>query len=416
MDRMVINGGERLIGEVAVSGAKNAALPLMAAAILADGPCVIRGVPHLRDINTFKRLLAQLGGVCEGEDDLRIDATNITNTEAPYELVKTMRASTLVLGPLLAKYGKARVSLPGGCAIGARPIDIHLKALEQMGAKIRLVHGYVEAEANGLRGARLIFDMPSVGATENLMMAACLAKGETVIENAAREPEIVNLADMLRAMGAEIVGDGEETIRIQGVKALSGAEVDLIPDRIEAGTLMVAAAMTRGNVLLKNAGAAYLTAVIDKLRKTGLIVEQEDEGVRCVGPRRIRSADLTTQPYPGFPTDMQAQFMTLMSVAGGMSVINETIFENRYMHVLELQRMGADIQVQGRTAIVRGVPLLSGAQVMATDLRASACLILGGLAAEGQTVVHRIYHLDRGYEAIEKKLSALGADIQREAE
>ncbi|MCB9488174.1 MAG: UDP-N-acetylglucosamine 1-carboxyvinyltransferase [Deltaproteobacteria bacterium] len=416
MDRMVINGGERLIGEVAVSGAKNAALPLMAAAILADGPCVIRGVPHLRDINTFKRLLAQLGGVCEGEDDLRIDATNITNTEAPYELVKTMRASTLVLGPLLAKYGKARVSLPGGCAIGARPIDIHLKALEQMGAKIRLVHGYVEAEANGLRGARLIFDMPSVGATENLMMAACLAKGETVIENAAREPEIVNLADMLRAMGAEIVGDGEETIRIQGVKVLSGAEVDLIPDRIEAGTLMVAAAMTRGNVLLKNAGAAYLTAVIDKLRKTGLIVEQEDEGVRCVGPRRIRSADLTTQPYPGFPTDMQAQFMTLMSVAGGMSVINETIFENRYMHVLELQRMGADIQVQGRTAIVRGVPLLSGAQVMATDLRASACLILGGLAAEGQTVVHRIYHLDRGYEAIEKKLSALGADIQREAE
>ncbi len=416
MDKMVITGGERLIGEVAVSGAKNAALPLMAACILPDEPCVIHGVPHLRDITTFKKLLAQMGVRCEGNGDLHIDAADLNISEAPYELVKTMRASTLVLGPLLAKKGKARVSLPGGCAIGARPVDIHLKALSALGAKIELVHGYIEAETKGLRGAEIILDIPSVGATENILMTAVLAEGRTVVKNPAREPEICALADFLRKMGANIEGDGTDQIIINGVDTLHGTEIDLIPDRIEAGTLMIAVSMTKGNVLLKNCRLDHMASLIGKLRDVGMTIEPEDEGVRCLGPGQIESTDIKTRPYPGFPTDMQAQFMAMMSVARGMSVIKETIFENRFMHVQELQRMGADITVDGNTAVVRGVMMLSGAEVMATDLRASASLILGSLAAEGASTIHRIYHLDRGYEAIEKKLSALGANIRREKE
>ncbi len=416
MDKMIVTGGERLMGEARVSGAKNAALPLLAATLLAEGPCVIRGLPKLRDVQTMISLLARMGVRHEGDADVRLDTGVITDFEAPYDLVKTMRASTLVLGPLVARHGFARVSLPGGCAIGARPIDQHLKGLKALGAEIHLVHGYVEARAKKLRGARIVFDIPSVGATENLLMAASLADGRTVIENAAREPEIVALADFLRAMGADIQGDGGEEIVIRGANRLDGAEIDLIPDRIEAGTLMVAAGMTRGNVLLRNCPLDSLTAVVEKLRATGMTIEAEDGGARVIGPVRIRAADVKTQPYPGFPTDMQAQFMALMAISQGTSVINETVFENRFMHVLELQRMGAEIRVEGRTAIVRGVPILSGAEVMATDLRASASLILGALAAEGQTVIHRIYHLDRGYEAIEKKLMALGARIERARE
>jgi UDP-N-acetylglucosamine 1-carboxyvinyltransferase len=413
MDTMVITGGERLLGETFVSGSKNAALPLFFATILADSPCKILGVPNLRDVRTAKALLQEMGVICTGTEDVDVDPRGLKNTEASYDLVKTMRASNLVLGPLVARYGFARVSLPGGCAIGARPIDQHLKALEALGAEIKLIHGYVEAKANHLRGARIVFDVPSVGATENALMAATLAEGETIIQNAAREPEISALADFLRGMGARIDGDGSEQIVIQGSKRLGGAEIQLIPDRIEAGTLIVAAGVTRGNVLLKNCPLKNLAAVVEKLRATGMTIEAEDGGARCVGPKRIKSADIKTHPYPGFPTDMQAQFMAMMSVADGISVIKETIFENRFMHVLELQRMGADIKIEGHTAVVRGVPLLSGAEVMATDLRASASLVLGGLAAEGVTVVHRIYHLDRGYEGIETKLSSLGANIKR---
>ncbi|MBZ0270507.1 UDP-N-acetylglucosamine 1-carboxyvinyltransferase [bacterium] len=416
MDKMVITGGERLIGETTVSGSKNAALPLLAATILADGPCTIRGVPRLNDIHTTTALLEHLGATIEGTSTLIVDPRGINRSEAPYDLVKTMRASTLVLGPLVARYGTARVSLPGGCAIGARPIDQHLKALSALGAQIDLVHGYVEARAQKLTGAKIVFDMPSVGATETAMMAAAAAQGVTTIEHAAREPEIGALADFLRRMGATIEGDGTRQIFIEGKTPLGGADIDLMPDRIEAGTLMVAAGITRGNILLRGCALEHLGAVADKLRATGMTIEKEGDGVRCVARKIPRAADIKTQPYPGFPTDMQAQFMALMSVADGMSVINESIFENRFMHVLELQRMGADIKVDGATAIVRGVPLLSGAEVMATDLRASASLILGGLAAEGETVVHRIYHLDRGYEAIENKLQKLGANIRREKE
>ncbi len=413
---MIVTGGERLIGEIEVSGAKNAALPLMAASILADEPCVIHGVPHLRDIVTFKKLLGQMGVQCDGNGDLRIDPSGLNSSEAPYDLVKTMRASALVLGPLLAKKGAARVSLPGGCAIGARPVDIHLKALGALGARIELVHGYIEAKTNGLRGAEIILDIPSVGATENILMAAALADGETIVKNPAREPEIGALADFLRKMGARIEGDGSDQIRIIGVDSLSGTDIDLVPDRIEAGTLMIAVGMTRGNVLLKNCRLDQMTALMGKLRDVGMVIEEEEGGIRCVGPGRIKSTDVRTRPYPGFPTDMQAQFMAMMAIGQGMSVIKETIFENRFMHVQELQRMGADIVIDGNTAVVRGVMMLSGAEVMATDLRASASLVLGALAAEGTTVIHRIYHLDRGYEAIEKKLSALGANIRREKE
>jgi UDP-N-acetylglucosamine 1-carboxyvinyltransferase len=417
MDKMVITGGERLFGEVTVSGAKNAALPLLAATILADTPCQINKMPDLRDIRTIIRLLELLGLKISGDSTITVDPTGLKDQEAPYDLVKTMRASILVLGPLVAKLGHARVSLPGGCAIGSRPVDQHLKGLEALGATIVMDHGYIEANASKrLVGTKLYLDIPTVTGTMNLMMAACLAKGESRIENAAREPEVTALANFLRKMGADIEGDGSEVIRVNGVENLSGAKVDLIPDRIEAGTLMLAAGMTKGNILVKNCILENLKAATSKMRTAGITIEEESDGVRVIGPSRLTSVDIKTMPYPGFPTDLQAQFMALMTIAGGISIISETIFENRYMHVLEMQRMGAKISVDGRSAVVRGNPMLSGAEVMATDLRASAGLILAALAANGQTTVHRIYHLDRGYEKIEQKLMALGAKISREKE
>ncbi|HPQ69576.1 MAG TPA: UDP-N-acetylglucosamine 1-carboxyvinyltransferase [bacterium] len=415
MDKMVITGGERLLGEARVSGSKNAALPMLCATILAQEPCTLRGVPALRDIRTTRRLLEGVGVNMNADDgDIVIDPKNLAGHEAPYEIVKTMRAGVLVLGPLLARLGRARVSLPGGCAIGARPIDQHLKGLEKLGARIRLEHGYVEADApNGLHGAEISFDMVTVGGTENLMMAAALAEGETVLKNCAREPEIVALAEWLRGMGARIEGDGDDVITVRGVKELGGVDQPLIPDRIETGTLMVAVGITQGNVLLHNVRLDLLTTVVDKLRQADLTIEPENGGVRVVGPHRVRAVDVKTRPYPGFPTDMQAQVMALMCVADGLSVISESIFENRFMHVLELQRMGASIKIEGRSAMVRGTPFLSGAPVMATDLRASASLVLAALAAEGTTEVLRIYHLDRGYERLDDKLAALGAKVAR---
>jgi UDP-N-acetylglucosamine 1-carboxyvinyltransferase len=416
MDKLVIQGGERLLGETSVSGAKNAALPMLCATILAHEPCTLRGVPALRDIRTVKALLEGFGltlGAAHG--DIVVDPRGLAGDEAPYDIVKTMRAGVLVLGPLLARLGRARVSLPGGCAIGARPVDQHLKGLERLGAEIRLEHGYIEAHApRGLTGDTIAFDTVTVGGTENLLMAAVVAKGETVLENAAREPEIVALAEWLRGMGAKIDGEGTDVIRIRGVEALGGVDQTLIPDRIEAGTLLVATGITRGNVLLRNFPLPLVETVVDKLRQAGLVIEPENGGVRVVGPHRPRAIDLRTRPYPGFPTDMQAQMMALACLADGLSVITETIFENRFMHVLELQRMGAQISIEGHSALVRGVPLLSGAPVMATDLRASASLVLAGLAAEGTTDVLRIYHLDRGYERLDAKLIALGAKIRRE--
>ena len=415
MDKMVITGGERLLGEARVSGSKNAALPMLCATILAQEPCTLRGVPALRDIRTTRRLLEGVGVNMNADDgDIVIDPKNLAGHEAPYEIVKTMRAGVLVLGPLLARLGRARVSLPGGCAIGARPIDQYFKGLEKLGARIRLEHGYVEADApNGLHGAEISFDMVTVGGTENLMMAAALAEGETVLKNCAREPEIVALAEWLRGMGARIEGDGDDVITVRGVKELGGVDQPLIPDRIETGTLMVAVGITQGNVLLHNVRLDLLTTVVDKLRQADLTIEPENGGVRVVGPHRVRAVDVKTRPYPGFPTDMQAQVMALMCVADGLSVISESIFENRFMHVLELQRMGASIKIEGRSAMVRGTPFLSGAPVMATDLRASASLVLAALAAEGTTEVLRIYHLDRGYERLDDKLAALGAKVAR---
>jgi UDP-N-acetylglucosamine 1-carboxyvinyltransferase len=415
MDKIVIEGGARLKGEVRVSGAKNAALPILCSSILTGGRCTWKNVPILNDVVTMARLLADLG--CEvdgvGERTTSISAAKITSVEAPYELVKTMRASVLVLGPLVARWGRARVSLPGGCAIGARPIDQHLKGLEAMGAKITLVHGYVEAKAKRLVGARIVCDIPTVTGTENLMMAGALAKGRTVIENAAREPEVEELARVLNKMGAKVHGAGTSIIDIQGVDELHPIEHAIIPDRIEAGTFMVAAAITRGDVLVRDCVPEHLDAVSAKLRAAGAEVSVEKGGIRVRSRGELHPVDITTQPHPGFPTDMQAQFMVLASIAHGQSVITETIFENRYMHVQELARMGADIHVDGRTAIVRGVPRLSAAAVMATDLRASASLILAGLVARGKTEVLRVYHLDRGYEKIEKKLRPLGAEIKR---
>lgn len=413
----MIKGGVRLAGNVTVSGAKNSALPLLFATLLASGESEITNIPGLRDINTAARLLAELGakvncggGVC------RIDATDITKIEAPYDLVKTMRASVLVLGPLLARFGKARVSLPGGCAIGARPIDLHLKGLEALGAEIQLDHGYVEAKADRLRGAKISFDMPTVGGTENLMMAAALAEGETVLENAAREPEIVQLADALNSMGAKIEGAGTAIIRIQGVESLRPLKCRVIPDRIEAGTFMIAAAITGGDVLVKDVVRQDMEAVIAKLTEVGVEISDEADGLRVTAPKKLQAVDIRTTVFPGFPTDMQAQFMALMATVGGTSKISETVFENRFMHVCELQRMGADIQIDGHSAIIRGSDQLTGAPVMATDLRASASLVLAGLAAENTTEISRIYHLDRGYEKIEEKLAGLGARIWREQE
>jgi len=415
VQKIVIRGGARLHGEVHVSGSKNAALPILASALLARGRSTFRNVPALGDVRTMGRLLTRLGAEVEdaGKGVMRIDTTDASGHEAPYELVKTMRASVLVLGPLVARGGRARVSLPGGCAIGARPIDQHLKGLEAMGARIELARGYVNASARRLRGASIVFDMVTVTGTENLMMAAALARGRTTLENAAREPEVEELGRVLNKMGARISGAGTSLITIEGVEELTPIEHSVIPDRIEAGTLLVAGAITGGNVLLRDCLPEHLDAVIAKLRAAGAEVAADGDGIRVRGKAEFRPADVSTQPFPGFPTDMQAQFMVLMTRARGQSVLSETIFENRFMHVPELMRMGADIHIEGRTAIVRGPTKLAGATVMATDLRASACLVLAGLIARGKTEVLRIYHLDRGYDRLDKKLRALGADIRR---
>ncbi|HEY5673071.1 MAG TPA: UDP-N-acetylglucosamine 1-carboxyvinyltransferase [Malonomonas sp.] len=417
MEKIVIQGGVSLAGEVQVSGAKNSALPLLFATLLADGQSEIGNIPNLRDINTAIKLLRELGAEVDYEDHrVRVDATKIRSVEASYDLVKTMRASVLVLGPLLARCGHARVSLPGGCAIGARPINLHLKGLEALGAKITLDHGYVEATAEKLRGAKISFDLPTVGGTENLLMAASLAEGETVLENAAREPEIVQLAEALISMGAKIEGAGTAIIRIQGVAKLQPLKCAVIPDRIEAGTFMIAAAITGGNVLVRGAVQKDQEALISKMKEAGVQIQPEADGLRVIGPQKLKPVDVRTSVFPGFPTDMQAQFMALMTKAQGTSRMSETVFENRFMHVCELQRMGADIQIDGHSAIIRGNSELTGAPVMATDLRASASLILAALAAENTTEVSRIYHLDRGYEKIEEKLAGLGARIWREQE
>ncbi|MEK6813742.1 MAG: UDP-N-acetylglucosamine 1-carboxyvinyltransferase [Nitrospirota bacterium] len=415
MQRLLMRGGIPLTGEVQVSGAKNAALPIIAATLLAPGAFRFSNVPVLMDVTTIGNLLERLGATAERDGDrFVVDTTVLHGTEAPYDLVKTMRASVLVLGPLLARMGRARVSLPGGCAIGARPINLHLAGLEKMGARITIDHGYVEAAADGLTGARIVLDTVTVTGTENLMMAATRAVGTTIIENAAREPEIVDLANLLKAMGAEISGAGTDTVTIQGGGDLKPAEHRIMPDRIEAGTLAVAAAITKGDVLIRGARAEHLDAVLNKLREAGAdVAVQPDGAIRVKADRRLRSVDARTAPYPGFPTDMQAQFMALMSVSDGLSVITETIFENRFTHVAELRRMGSDIKIQGSNAIIKGVSDLSGAPVMATDLRASASLVLAGLAARGETEISRVYHLDRGYESLEKKLEKLGARILR---
>jgi UDP-N-acetylglucosamine 1-carboxyvinyltransferase len=414
MDKIVIRGGRPLKGEVVVSGAKNAALPILLASLLTPERCTFHNIPPVVDVRTTLGLLANLGAhVDESDGSISVQAERLARLEAQYELVKTMRASFLALGPLLARFGRARVSTPGGCAIGSRPVDLHLEGLQKMGAQVRIVHGYVEAEAESLHGARIYLDVPSVGATEHLMTVATLAAGTTVIENAAREPEVVDVARALTAMGAKIGGAGEDMITVEGVSTLEGCDFTIIPDRIEAGTFMMAAAITGGDVYVRGARSEHLHAVILKLREAGVEVREDADGVRVIGNGRSSSVDIKTMPYPGFPTDLQAQMMAVMALADGRSVISETIFENRFMHVLELNRMGADIKVQGNSAFVRGVAVLSGAPVMATDLRASVCLVLAALAAEGETEVSRVYHLDRGYNRIEEKLSALGADIRR---
>ncbi|MCE1169891.1 UDP-N-acetylglucosamine 1-carboxyvinyltransferase [Azovibrio restrictus] len=415
MDKLAIQGGIALSGEVTISGAKNAALPILCAALLSAEPLKFSNLPHLNDISTLLRLLGQMGvGVTlEGSDGLVLDGGGLNNPLAPYDLVKTMRASILVLGPLLARCGEARVSLPGGCAIGARPVDQHIKGLQAMGAEITVEQGYIHAKANRLQGARICTDMVTVTGTENLMMAACLAEGETVIENAAREPEVVDLANCLVSMGARISGAGTDVIRIQGVERLHGAEHAIMPDRIETGTYLCAAAATGGEVRLLRTSAAYLDSVVDKLMDAGCDIRLERDAINLKAPPRLKSVSLRTAPYPAFPTDMQAQFMAINCVAEGVATIRETIFENRFMHASELQRLGADIQIEGNNAVVRGVARLEGATVMATDLRASASLVIAGLAAQGETIIDRIYHLDRGYERIEEKLARLGAQVRR---
>ena len=416
MESIVIQGGISLQGSVESSGAKNAALPLLAAAILADGPITFHRIPHLNDISTMTNLLAWQGAdvTYDDQDCLTIDTRAANKPEAPYEMVKTMRASSLVLGPLLVRFGEARVSLPGGCAIGARPIDLHLKALEVMGAEISVEHGDVIAKApNGLHGGRIFFDQVTVTGTENILMAAVLAKGETVLENAAREPEVVNLADSLRALGAKIEGDGTDTITIQGVERISGGDIFTIADRIETATYLAAGLITGGDVTVTKTDPQLLDAFLARVKEAGAIVETGDDFIRCAAPERLKAVNIHTMPHPGFPTDLQAQFMAMMCVAEGTSLVSETIFENRFMHVQELVRMGADIQLDGHTAVIKGVKKLSAAPVMATDLRASASLVLAGVAALGETVVSRVYHIDRGYERIEEKMRSLGANIER---
>lgn len=415
MDKIRVTGGIPLSGQVGISGAKNAALPAMVASLLTAGTVELENLPYVRDILTTGRLLKQMGVETTVREDgsATLEASNVRSCEAPYELVKTMRASILVLGPMMGRFGRARVSLPGGCAIGARPVNLHLMGLEKMGARCDVVHGYVEASSEGLRGAYILMDTVTVTGTENLMMAACLAEGETVLDNAACEPEIGDLADLLRKMGAKIEGDGTRTIRIQGVPALRGCRHRIIPDRIEAGTFAIAAAITRGDVEISNCRPDHLTAILSQLTRTGAEVSAEQGKVRVRGLEPIHSWDVTTLPYPGFPTDMQAQYMALMTQGDGVAVITETIFENRFMHALELIRMGADIGIEGRRAVVKAGRPLSGARVLASDLRASASLILAGLVAQGDTVVDRVYHLDRGYYRIEEKLARLGAKIER---
>jgi UDP-N-acetylglucosamine 1-carboxyvinyltransferase len=418
VDKLVITGGGPLRGEVSVSGAKNAALPILCASLLAPDPLELTNVPRLRDVSTTCTLLERLGVAIEAnpaEHALTLQTRSITGHTASYDLVKTMRASILVLGPLVARFGEAMVSLPGGCAIGVRPVDQHIKALEAMGAQISIAHGYIHARAVRLKGATILFDMVTVTGTENVMMAATLAKGVTVLENAAREPEVIDLANCLNAMGAKITGAGTAEIRIEGVANLHGAAHRIMPDRIETGTFVAAVAAAGGDVLMKDTDPATLAAVIDKLVEAGAAIDVAPGSLRVRRQGPLRSVNVRTAPYPGFPTDMQAQFLAVNAIAEGTAVIAETIFENRMMHVQELQRLGANIELEGNVAIVKGVARLTGAAVMATDLRASACLVIAGLVAEGETVIDRIYHLDRGYERIEAKLSALGASIRREA-
>ncbi|HEY0820241.1 MAG TPA: UDP-N-acetylglucosamine 1-carboxyvinyltransferase [Rhizobacter sp.] len=417
MDKLLIKGGRQLQGEVVISGAKNAALPELCAALLTAEPVTLTNVPRLQDVNTTLKLLRMMGVQAERSesqpDTVAINASNVTSREATYDLVKTMRASILVLGPLLARFGEAKVSLPGGCAIGSRPVDQHIKGMQAMGAEITVEHGYIHARTKRLKGARITTDMVTVTGTENLMMAAVLAEGETVLENAAQEPEIPDLAEMLIRMGAKIEGHGTSKIRIQGVDRLGGVSHRIVPDRIEAGTFLCAVAAAGGDVTLRRARADHLDAVIDKLRDAGAAIESGADWIRVKNDKRLRAVGFRTSEYPAFPTDMQAQFMALDCIAEGTARITETIFENRYMHVNELVRLGAKIEVDGHTAVVQGVPKLSGATVMATDLRASASLVIAGLVADGETVVDRIYHLDRGYDQMETKLRGIGADIQR---
>jgi len=415
MDKIRVVGGRPLAGRVTVSGAKNAALPAMAASLLTPERVELENVPYVRDIQTTRTLLREMGCEVEVREDgtAVLESRALRSLEAPYELVKTMRASILVLGPLLGRFQKARVSLPGGCAIGARPVNLHISGLEAMGARCEVVHGYIEASAGKLHGARIRMDAVTVTGTENLMMAAVLAEGETVLENAACEPEVVDVADMLRGMGARIEGDGSRTIRVRGVAGLHGCRHRVIPDRIEAGTFAVAAAITRGDVRIDGCNPGHMTAVLEQLGRAGADVDAVSGGIRVRGDGPIRSADVTTCPYPAFPTDMQAQYMALMTQGDGVAVITETIFENRFMHAQEMIRMGADITLEGRRALVRGSGPLGGARVLASDLRASASLVLAALVARGETWIDRVYHLDRGYQGIEGKLALLGADIER---
>ncbi|MBI5207172.1 MAG: UDP-N-acetylglucosamine 1-carboxyvinyltransferase [Candidatus Firestonebacteria bacterium] len=417
MDKIVVIGGKKLEGVVEISGSKNATLPIMAACLLTGEKCVIKNVPEIRDVFTMIRVLNTLGAkIYIAGNELTIDPSNIVCYEAPYELVKTMRASFLVLGPLLARFGKSRVSLPGGCAIGPRPVDIHLKGFKALGAEIEMGHGDIKASCSGrLKGNKVVLDYPSVGATENIMMAATLAQGKTVIENAACEPEIIDLAKFLISMGAKIEGSGTNTITISGSRrrSLKGATHKMIADRIEAGTFMIGAAITDGNVLIKNCDYSHHIALISKLEEAGVKVKQEKDGIRITKAGDFKPVKIKTMPYPGFPTDIQAQFMVLLSITSGQSVVTETVFENRFIHVAEINRMGANIRIEGDNALIEGVPFLTGAHVMASDLRASAALIIAGLVAHGETHIHRVYHLDRGYEKIESKLSGLGAMINR---
>ena len=416
MNKLLINGGVRLDGEIRISGAKNAVLPILAATLLADSPATIENVPHLHDVTTTVELLGCMGVMVSIDEKLsvEVDSSTIENYTAPYHLVKTMRSSILVLGPLLARFGEAEVSLPGGCAIGSRPVDMHIRGLQDMGATIEVSNGYIHARAERLKGTRLVMDMVTVTGTENLMMAAALAEGTTVIENAAREPEVIDLANFLNAMGGKVSGAGTDTITVEGVERLHGTRYRVLPDRIETGTFLVAAAITGGRIKLKDTDPRLLDAVIEKLREAGAKIETGEDWITLdMEGRRPKSVNIRTAPYPAFPTDMQAQFAALNTIADGTATVVETVFENRFMHVQELKRMGADIEIEGNTAIIRGTDSLSSAPVMATDLRASASLIIAGLVASGETEVQRIYHIDRGYENIEEKLALLGAKIRR---